>query len=151
MYTSVLIKSFKWYLQDYSKSWLYYVNFKLLHISLWVEPWRHTDSLCVCLSICVCVYVCFISISLQRLKLSAKNSNASVTWQYLWALFCCCLLMAWFAQLDASWEKHCSHVKDSLLEFWQQSCTCCVNAVLPLRLSLLCFISKFLMRFIFGV
>ena len=39
--------------------------------------------LCVCVSVCVCVCMSFMGIPLQRLKLSAKSRNASVTRQYL--------------------------------------------------------------------
>ena len=51
----------------------------------WMEPWRH---MVVIACVCLCVCISFACISLQRLKLSAKNCNASVTWQYLWSLFC---------------------------------------------------------------
>ena len=45
-------------------------------------------SLCVCVSVCVCACMSFVPVSLQWLKLSAKNCNASVTRRYLQSLFC---------------------------------------------------------------
>ena len=62
----------------------------LIIMPRWMKHRRHmVVVVCVCLSVClsVCLCVC-MSFTCNGYKLSAKNCNASVTQQYLRALFC---------------------------------------------------------------